>query len=54
MLAYFHRDFPLVYLLIGIAFALVIVAASRPGGGGKKKAKIAELQARVDALERKP
>jgi hypothetical protein len=30
------------------------VAACKSGDGGKKKAKIAALKARIEALERKP
>lgn len=53
MLAFIPVLFPLVPLLIGAgAGAVTVAACSKPEG--KKKAKIAALKARIEALERKP
>jgi hypothetical protein len=46
--------FPLVPVLLGAGAGAATVAACTPRGGGKKKAKIAALKARIEALERKP
>jgi hypothetical protein len=58
MLAYYyHPHFPMMLILFGVLLGIIAMAAiasGKSGGGGKKKAKIAALQARVDALERKP
>jgi ABC-type microcin C transport system permease subunit YejB len=52
MLAFTRMMFPLVPLLLGICLGALAVMASRPGG--RNKARIAELRARIEALERKP
>jgi len=52
MLAFIPLFIPLVPLLLGAGAGAVAVAACK--SGGKKKAKIAELKARIEALERKP
>jgi hypothetical protein len=44
---------PLVPILLGAGAGAVTVAACKSGDGGKKKAKIAALKARIEALERK-
>jgi hypothetical protein len=54
MFAYIHHVLPLVPVFMLAAGALALVAAfCTSGGGGKKKAQIADLKARVEALERK-
>jgi hypothetical protein len=53
MLAFIPLLFPLVPLLVGAGAGAVTVAACT-ADGGKKKAKIAKLKARIEALERKP
>jgi hypothetical protein len=53
MLAFIPVLFPLVPLLVGAGAGAATVAACNPGGG-KKKAKIERLKARIEALERKP
>jgi hypothetical protein len=52
MLAFIPVLFPLVPVLIGAGAGAATVAACSPGD--KKKAKIAKLKARIEALERKP
>lgn len=54
MLAFIPLLFPLVPVLLGAGAGAVTVAAFKSGDGGKKKAKIAALKARIEALERKP
>jgi hypothetical protein len=54
MLAFIPLLFPLVPVLLGAGAGAVTVAAIKTGDGGKKKAKIAALKARIEALERKP
>jgi hypothetical protein len=54
MLAFMHPLFPLALVLLGAAAGAVIVAACTPRKGGKKKAEIAALKARIEALERRP
>ena len=51
MIAFIRHVFPLIPLLLGVCLGALAVMALRPSGG--KKAKIAGLRARVDALERK-
>ena len=52
MLAFVRAVFPLAPILLGAcAGALAVVACK---SGGKNKARIAALRARVEALERKP
>jgi hypothetical protein len=53
MLAFIPLLFPLVPVLLGAGAGAAVVAASKPGDGGKKKAQIAALKARIEALERK-
>jgi hypothetical protein len=53
MLAFIPLLFPLVPLVVGAGAGAVAVAAIK-SDGGKKKAKIAALKARIEALERKP
>jgi hypothetical protein len=50
MLAFIPVLFPLVPVLLGAGAATVAAC----GSGDKKKAKIAKLKARIEALERKP
>jgi len=52
MLAFIPVFFPLVPVLIGAGAGAATVAAC--SSGDKKKAKIAKLKARIEALERKP
>jgi hypothetical protein len=54
MLAFIPLLFPLVPVLLGAGAGAVTVAACKPSTGGKKKAEIAALKARIEALERKP
>jgi hypothetical protein len=54
MLAFIPLLFPLVPVLLGAGAGAVTVAACKSGDSGKKKAKIAVLKARIEALERKP
>lgn len=54
MLAFIPLLFPLVPVLLGAGAGAVTVAACTSPGNGKKKAKIAALKARIEALERKP
>jgi len=54
MLAFIPILFPLVPLLIGAGAGAVTVAACSSKPDGEKKAKIAALKARIEALERKP
>ena len=57
MLAFIPVLFPLVPLLVGAGAGAATVAACNAGNtksGGGKKAKIAALKARIEALERKP
>lgn len=51
MIAFVRVVFPLIPILLVACAAGLITAACR--GGGRKKAKIAELKARIEALERK-
>lgn len=51
MLAFVRVLHPLMPLLLGICLGVLMATAFRKGGN--KKARIAELKARVDALERK-
>jgi len=51
MLAFVRVIFPLVPLLIGAAVVVATVALCKTDSS--KKAKIAKLKARVEALERK-
>lgn len=51
-LAFIPILFPLVPLLVGAGAGAVTVAACT-ADSGKKKAKIAKLKARIEALERK-
>jgi hypothetical protein len=44
--------FVLVTFMFGVAAGAVMINATRTGG--KKKGKIARLEARLEALERKP
>jgi hypothetical protein len=52
MLAFIPVLFPLVPVLIGAGAGAATVAVCSTGD--KKKAKIARLKARIEALERKP
>jgi hypothetical protein len=52
MLAFIPVFFPLVPVLLGAGAGATAVAAC--SSGDKKKAKIAKLKARIEALERKP
>jgi hypothetical protein len=52
MLAFIPFIIPLVPLVLGAGLGAAAVAASK--SDGKKKAKIAALKARIEALERKP
>jgi hypothetical protein len=55
MLAFIPLLFPLVPVLLGAgAGAVTVAAVNGKSSGGKKKAKIAALKARIEALERKP
>jgi hypothetical protein len=54
MLAFIPVLIPLVPILLGAGAGAVTVAVCSSGDGGKKKAKIAALKARIEALERKP
>jgi hypothetical protein len=55
MIAFIPVLFPLVPLLLGAGVGAATVAAcTTPKTGGKKKAQIAQLKARIEALERKP
>ena len=54
MIAFIPVLFPLVPVLLGAGVGAATVAACSSKSGGKKKAKIAELKARIEALERKP
>jgi hypothetical protein len=51
MLAFVRAFFPVIPLLLGVCLGVLLAAAFKRGG--KKKARIAELKARVEALERK-
>jgi cell division protein FtsB len=53
MLAFIPLFFPLVPVLIGAGAGAATVAVCK-SDGGKRKAKIAKLKARIEALERKP
>jgi hypothetical protein len=53
MLAFIPVLFPLVPMLIGAGAGAATVAACHSKPEGKKKAKIAALKARIEALERK-
>lgn len=44
--------FPLIPFIVGAAAGAVMLNACR--SGGRKKARIARLEARLEALERKP
>jgi hypothetical protein len=44
--------FVLLTFMFGVAAGAVMINATK--SGGKKKAKIARLEARLDALERRP
>jgi hypothetical protein len=52
MLAYVRVMFPLFPLLVGACLGALAAAALRPRG--RNRARIAELKARIEALERKP
>jgi hypothetical protein len=57
MIAFIPVLFPLVPLLVGAGAGAATVAACNSGkskSGGGKKAEIAALKARIEALERKP
>ena len=56
MLAFIHRMFPLVPFLLGASVVAALIAVFRPAGksGAGKKARIASLEASIEALERKP
>lgn len=54
MLAFIPLLLPLVPVLLGAGAGAVTVAACQPAKNGKKKAEIAALKARIEALERKP
>ncbi len=49
---FFAMFFILFIFVFGAAAGAVMVNANKPGG--RKKAKIARLEARIEALERKP
>jgi hypothetical protein len=49
---FFAMFFVLFIFVLGAAAGSVMVNATKTGG--KKKAKIARLEARIEALERKP
>ena len=52
MIAFVRVVFPLIpLLLLGACVGALIAAACRPAG--RKKEKIADLKARIEALERK-
>jgi hypothetical protein len=53
MIAFIPLLYPLVPVLLGAGAGAVTVAACKSVDGGKKKAKIAALKARIEALERK-
>jgi hypothetical protein len=53
MIAFIPVLFPLVPVLLGAGAGATAVALSR-GGSGRRKAKIAALKARIEALERRP
>ena len=52
MLAFIPVLFPLIPVLLGAGAGAAVVAACKSDNG--KKAKIAKLKARIEALERKP
>lgn len=52
MLAFIPVLFPLIPVLLGAGVGAAVVAACKSDNG--KKAKIAKLKARIEALERKP
>jgi len=53
MIAFVRVVFPLIpLLLLGACVGALIAAACRPAGG--KREKMAKLEARIEALERKP
>lgn len=52
MLAFIPLIVPLVPLLLGAGVGAAAVSACK--SDGRKKAKIAALKARIEALERKP
>jgi hypothetical protein len=52
MIAFIPVIIPLLPVLLGFGAGAAAVAACR--SGGKRKAKLAELKARIEALERKP
>ncbi|MGA2016344.1 MAG: hypothetical protein ABSH26_05270 [Opitutaceae bacterium] len=52
MIAFIPVIIPLLPVLLIFGAGAATVAACK--SGGKKKAKIAELKARIEALERKP
>jgi hypothetical protein len=51
-----HRHFfifyPMILFILGVCAGAVMINACKPGG--KKKARFAKLEARLEALERKP
>lgn len=53
MIAFIRAALPVIPLLLGALAGALAVMACRPSAGGNR-ARIAELKARVEALERKP